>query len=82
MNYSTSFTEFEYKLYNGLLIVEFILLIVTLFIFFMIFYLIIKVQQFHLHLIGLFGNITVAFLIALLSRTAQIIASNFNPYLG
>jgi hypothetical protein len=75
------FTEASYVVFRSLIILEFIGIIVTLMIVGMAFYLVAKVPQFHRNLIGLIGNVVVAFLVIALGRLIEIGGEGFDPHI-
>jgi hypothetical protein len=76
-----NFTDTSYAVFRSLIIVEFIGTIVALLIVGMAFYLVAKVPQFHRNLIGLIGNMTVAFLVVAFGRLMEIGGEGFDPHI-
>uniref|UniRef100_A0A914BYT7 DUF5698 domain-containing protein n=1 Tax=Acrobeloides nanus TaxID=290746 RepID=A0A914BYT7_9BILA len=77
-----NFTNIEYVVFRSLLILEFIWIIINMNIAFMAVYLIVNVPQFHRNLIGMIGNMGLAFFVIAISRIIQIVGGSFDPNIG
>jgi hypothetical protein len=75
------FTETSDVIFRLLIILEFIGTIVALMIVGMAFYLVAKVPQFHRNLIGIIGNMAVAFLVIAFGRLIEIGGEGFDPHI-
>ena len=77
-----NFTSQQHDIFQGLLIFEFLAIIISLLGCCLAVYIVVKVPQFHRNLIGLIGNLGGAYVVIAIARLSEILISSFDPIKG